>query len=168
MFLRIPRDVYHVFGKDRWLIIGKGYDESLAGGCRSGDLLRRRIGNPIILRPGLRNFPVLTALALKRTSGGSQGISLGPRQKMIKGFLLYGIDMDTHRPAINEAPQPSVNIHARAAFAPLAITDDTVMGAQETSDGVVFVKGSPVSSPGSRPYHLIYGIACESNAQVSA
>jgi hypothetical protein len=76
--------------------------------------------------------------------------------------------MDTHRPAINEAPQPSVNIHASAAFAPLAITDDTVMGAQETSDGVVFVKGSPVTRPGRRLHQRIYGITCEGDAQIAA
>ncbi len=33
LFLRITGDVYHVFGKDRWLIIGKGDDARRAGRC---------------------------------------------------------------------------------------------------------------------------------------
>jgi hypothetical protein len=82
----------------------------------------------------------LAALALKRASGGRQGIRLGPGEKVVKGFLLYRIDMDAHRPAINEAPQTSLHIHACAAFAPLAITDDTVVGAEKASHGVVFVE----------------------------
>ncbi|HUL30614.1 MAG TPA: hypothetical protein VLZ03_09195, partial [Thermodesulfobacteriota bacterium] len=108
------------------------------------------------------------ALALKRASGGGEGIRFGPGQKVIKWFLLYRIDMDAHRPAIDEAPQPSLDIHARAAFAPFTVTDYTSMGAEETSHFIVFVKGCPVTRPGGRPQHLIYGITCESDTKAAA
>jgi len=74
--------------------------------------------------------------------------------------------MYAHRPAIDEAPQPSLNIHARAACAPFAFTDDTVVGAQEASDRVVFVQGSPVTRPGRRLHQLIYDIACQGDVEI--
>jgi hypothetical protein len=90
---------------------------------------------------------------------------------MIKGFLFYRIDVYAHRPAIYEAPQPSLNIHAGTAFAPLTVSDDTVMWAQEASDGVVFVQRSPVTRPGrglhQRGYRIC-GIACEGDTQITA
>src|SRR5512136_1204889 len=39
LFPRITGNIYHIFGKYRWLIIRKGYDAGLAGRCGSCNLL---------------------------------------------------------------------------------------------------------------------------------
>jgi hypothetical protein len=124
-----PGYIGQIFRIDRRFVVAEGNDARLSLGYGSADLHRGYIRHPIILRGGLREFPVLTKFALKGTPRCAYGICVRPRQEMIERFLLNGIYMDGDRAAVHKTPQFSVHIHACAALSPLTGSDNTAVGA---------------------------------------
>src|SRR5664280_935974 len=98
----------------------------------------------MIFRRCLRNFPVLTELAPKRTSGSGKRICRSPRQVMVKWFFFDWINMDGYGAAIDKALQFSFDIHARPASSPLTVNNSAAIGTKKTFDNG-FLRGIAIA-----------------------
>ena len=97
---------------------------------RSGEA----VGDPVVLRGGLGDLPVLAELAAERAAGGGERERRRAGEEMVEGLLLDRIDVDGDRAAVDEAPELAAHVHPGAAAAPLAGLDDAPLGAQEALD----------------------------------
>ncbi len=131
---RLPGDVHYVLRKNRRLVVSEGNDRRLPRGRREGDPGRRPPGNPVIFRGSLRDFPVLAELAFQGTPRRCQRVGLRTGQIMIERLLFDGVHMDADGAPVNKASQLPVHIHAGPASSPLALLNDTSLGAEQAFD----------------------------------
>ena len=101
LLFRVPGNVGQIFRENRRFIISKGNNRRFVGMCGIDNLGRRRKRNLMIFRRCLRDFPVLTELALERTSGSGQRkcrrLPAGNGKKVSFLSGQYGWIRDGHR-----------------------------------------------------------------------
>ena len=90
-----------------------------------------------LLGPGLGNFPVLAELAVQVTAGGGDGIGAGAGEDVKERFFFNGIDMHGGGVAVGQGDIFAAPVFPDAAFAPVAVHDLALPGAEIAADVAV-------------------------------